>query len=549
MSLRAAVVDSLTVISVGHSRTEIQGKDNLRDDDHKEIVFRMVNKKNWEALNQADELHRALRCKDCLVGFQTLHCNFPPTFKVERKRGYAYIDKRRPSYTDRILWSVGHELSKNVRALLYEPIDNFSSSDHKPIRAAFAISLNEPMAHRAKMARRRSAIQLAGFSNQHKNDSIIPHNKRLRLFLSDINCFLADFDTSTSKSALPNPYICLISDPKEVLKVSKTRWDLWKVLFSFGTRKDNGQDSANQTSMQGWPQSSVQKGTYQPSWEGEAFSAEVKAYRPDGSPLDLTGSMIRFTVMDNRQSGTDEVLGTFCYNLGNLLRTYKPPSPKRRPSTSAANGRQRRGSIMGKLFQRQDEPQGASAVDTRPEIQPSRSSRRGSIMDVVFRRHEEPQVEEDPVITFPVDAPLVRNGLETGRIRFTMEAWWMDASTAKVVGTEGRKSLSSRNFAADHSSNLSGMVGREGRDHVFSLRHSGRPEVDQRLVRQASRRKNKQGRSSNVGTRASQEGMEQENYDDFLTSHHQSEREHQRESGRQPSDRPVTRDGDKEMTN
>lgn len=491
----------------------MQGKEDLRDDDHKEIVFRLVNKKNWDALNQADELHRALRCKDCLVGFHTLHCNFPPTFKMERKQGYKYIDKRRPSYTDRILWSTGHELDKNIRPLLYEPIDNFSSSDHKPIRAAFAIPLNEPMVHRAKMARRRSAIQLSGFGHQPKNDSIIPQNKRLRLFLSDIHCFLAELDTSSSKSSPPNPYICLVSYPKEVFKVSKTRWDLWKKFLSFGTRKDKKSDTANQTSMQGWPQSSVQKGTYQPSWEGEAFNAEVKAYRPDGSPLDLTGSMIRFTAMNNRQSGSDEVLGTFCYNLENLLRTYNPPAPKLAHRSAAAaasaNGRQRRGSIMGKFFHRQDEAQangGLSTAETPPCNNPTRSARRGSIMNMVFRRQEEPQVEEDPVMTFPIDAPLVRNGLETGRIRFTMEAWWMDASTAKLMGVDGRKSM-------------------------FSSRHTGRAQEAPRLAHRRLPRTNKRDQLLRGETRASGDGMEQEDYDEFLTNHLQNEKERQHNEG------------------
>lgn len=120
--------------------------------EHMEIVRSWVNEKNWGKLNQFDELQHALRTKDCLVGFQTLPCLFPPTFKVERKPGYTYKGNRSPSYTDRILWKTipsnfdrtgGHTDPATVHPLIYEPIDDFTTSDHKPVRGAFEVRLNE----------------------------------------------------------------------------------------------------------------------------------------------------------------------------------------------------------------------------------------------------------------------------------------------------------------------------------------------------------------------------------------------------------------------
>lgn len=65
-----------------------------------------------------------------------------PTFKLEREEGYKYKAQRTPSYTDRILWRTGDKLEKKIKALAYEPIDNYATSDHKPIRGAFEIELN-----------------------------------------------------------------------------------------------------------------------------------------------------------------------------------------------------------------------------------------------------------------------------------------------------------------------------------------------------------------------------------------------------------------------
>jgi len=52
--------------------------------------------KNWCALNDMDELHQGLKRNEVLVGFKTLACNFPPTFKVKRENGYEYLSQRTP---------------------------------------------------------------------------------------------------------------------------------------------------------------------------------------------------------------------------------------------------------------------------------------------------------------------------------------------------------------------------------------------------------------------------------------------------------------------
>ena len=88
----------------------------------------------------------------CLLhaGFKTLQCNFPPTFKVERGDGYVYKENRTPSYTDRILWRTGDLLQDMLTPLAYEPIDKFTTSDHKPIRGAFEVRLNQGVHLRKK---------------------------------------------------------------------------------------------------------------------------------------------------------------------------------------------------------------------------------------------------------------------------------------------------------------------------------------------------------------------------------------------------------------
>lgn len=59
-------------------------------------ALKLVEEENWEELNAVDELAMALKNKECLAGFETLPCNFSPTFKVGREKGYVYNEKRTP---------------------------------------------------------------------------------------------------------------------------------------------------------------------------------------------------------------------------------------------------------------------------------------------------------------------------------------------------------------------------------------------------------------------------------------------------------------------
>jgi hypothetical protein len=139
---------------------------------------------------------------------------------MTRQAGYDYIEKRRYSYADRITWKTGHELNHGVYPLLYESIDNFTSSDHKPVRAAFAVKLNRNM----QMVPRRSVNHLPsiadlgnllgmtlGTAKSSENTtttttttttSNIPHSRSLHLMVSHIKCTLSQAPRPFKKSYL-----------------------------------------------------------------------------------------------------------------------------------------------------------------------------------------------------------------------------------------------------------------------------------------------------------------------------------------------------------
>eukprot|EP00804_Cyclotella_cryptica_P004162 CCRYP_014540-RB/>CCRYP_014540-RB protein AED:0.00 eAED:0.00 QI:623/1/1/1/0/0/2/709/952 len=108
----------------------------LTKEEAKIVSQKMVSQRDWDKFNELDELRKALDRKDILVGFNTPHCKFPPTFKVEKREGFHYNFQRTPSYTDRVLWK-SNEDTRHIEPIIYEAASNFTTSDHKPVRGLF----------------------------------------------------------------------------------------------------------------------------------------------------------------------------------------------------------------------------------------------------------------------------------------------------------------------------------------------------------------------------------------------------------------------------
>lgn len=150
-------------------------------------------------------------------------------------------------------------------------------------------------------------------------------------------------------------------------------------------------------------------------------------------PIDLTGAMLHLTVMDSRQSGVDDVvLGTFSFNLVDLIRSCRPPSQERSSGVSRSSG----------------------------------GSPRGLVDD------------HDPISTVEIDSPILKNGVEKGRIRARIEAWCMDEKTARTLGktslffANSNKKKTRRRKSFRTSSGFDGFTTttEDGRQVAFSSR-------------------------------------------------------------------------------
>ncbi|KFB38383.1 AGAP011644-PA-like protein [Anopheles sinensis] len=154
---------------VQEQKFHIKAKETIFDHDYVfwfgDLNFRLTG----EATTSADEI-RAMVARDELKqliekdqlllvrregrAFQKLQerlPQFPPTFKFEHGTS-EYDMKRRPAWTDRILYAVNENNYRNVRLTVeqtsYKSHPSYSISDHKPVTSEFTLKVYEDTTER-----------------------------------------------------------------------------------------------------------------------------------------------------------------------------------------------------------------------------------------------------------------------------------------------------------------------------------------------------------------------------------------------------------------
>ncbi|KAL7566239.1 hypothetical protein ACA910_011303 [Epithemia clementina (nom. ined.)] len=401
---------------------------SLPKDAHRRAIQGMVEKENWHGLNKTDELHTALREKSCLVGFKTPICNFPPTFKTFAKPGFEYQEKRRPSYCDRILWKAAPDLDCNISPIVYEPVPNFSTSDHKPIRGAFTIDMNRPFRasssrNKGETTARRIRKSLRFGANSGLGTDVHVREEeqaeRVEFFLSNISV-----DIFNKEGIAPNPYVSLLSYPETALQTKTRKWRP-RLLR---------RDPKGKRRVQGWPSTSRKFSSFSPTWvDEEEIQCKIYLHHPDGTPVDLTGAMLHLAVIDYHPALEDSLIGAVSFNLTSILSKCRDQAESitqrqhgHDASPQASRFRGARKSLMAVLSMSKRPQEGNDSFGTfPPAVMPASSA-------------------EDPITTTEIDEVLVKNGREVGRIKCTLETWWVNSITAQILGSKPMQSVKPR---------------------------------------------------------------------------------------------------------
>eukprot|EP00123_Amoebidium_parasiticum_P001424 comp12504_c0_seq2/m.7470 comp12504_c0_seq2/g.7470 ORF comp12504_c0_seq2/g.7470 comp12504_c0_seq2/m.7470 type:complete len:595 (-) comp12504_c0_seq2:94-1878(-) len=120
-------------------------KDTLDPTFHWISVKGMVDRKEYQELAQNDELQSMVQKNIVLTGFKEGPVTFPPTFKVERRKGIFYLNQRIPAYCDRILWHSLPAQEDEVVQTSYHSVESLDTSDHKPVYSTYNLFLSPPL--------------------------------------------------------------------------------------------------------------------------------------------------------------------------------------------------------------------------------------------------------------------------------------------------------------------------------------------------------------------------------------------------------------------
>jgi len=250
------------------------------DKSNVEHALKLVKDKSWGSLYSKDELHSGIQKGDILNGFNTLPCDFPPTFKVKHAGGFEYDTQHTPSYADRILVRSAPNLSSNLKALSYMPCGDFMTSSHKPVLGAFSLVPNR-MICPSTVGKFRMIIKDVECSNLRLPSVVGSVRRRSSLGRS-----------SVTLSA--NPYVMFLWDGISMKEVGRIQWP-WQ-------------------SPKNWAVTKHKSKTLNPKWSD--FNMSLVS----STPAVNYEAMLYACIFDKAVTGKDDVfIGAVAFSIQEIL--------------------------------------------------------------------------------------------------------------------------------------------------------------------------------------------------------------------------------------
>jgi len=171
-------------------------------------------------LLDADQLNDSMKHNKVFCGWKACEPTFKPTFKVLRPpdsrvspdHPLEYLEKRIPSYCDRILFKSLPDADALIKQISFEACEGFLTSDHKPVRASFNINIDNG---------RQAALESVATKTT---------------LVLEFNSMRAQLIKQEHHSDIPDTYVSLKSWPEDILIGRKletsTKWNthrpIWK---------------------------------------------------------------------------------------------------------------------------------------------------------------------------------------------------------------------------------------------------------------------------------------------------------------------------------
>ncbi|XP_015905906.1 inositol polyphosphate 5-phosphatase K isoform X2 [Parasteatoda tepidariorum] len=139
-------VDSLTENIITHDYAFWIGDLNFRLDDYtQEEIVHLIEKKSLSPLLIKDQLRKVMKLGQAFSEFNESPPSFSPTFKYTIGEDTYDLSKRKPAWTDRILFrftpDAYESATLSLKQLHYDSHQNYMQSDHKPVSSSFNIKV------------------------------------------------------------------------------------------------------------------------------------------------------------------------------------------------------------------------------------------------------------------------------------------------------------------------------------------------------------------------------------------------------------------------
>ena len=255
-------------------------------------AFGFIEKEDFAGLARFDELDRMLENSEGLVGgWKSIPPTFAPTFKVQKNvAGTTYNKQRVPSFTDRVLYKSIDNLNNLLGVLSFDSCPEFTSSDHKPVKASFEI--NNVDAHR--VIKPSPPSKQFGLSSSSSKEP-------LKLTFSNIKCEGLTAMDPAIMGGKSDGFVQFSSISPRFMELPASR-----KRGTFKRRKH-------------WPKTSTIENELDPVWAGEEVVVKLRV----NTDAELEGKFLVLTVFDEDNLSANDVIGSVLLNCGRFGGTEK----------------------------------------------------------------------------------------------------------------------------------------------------------------------------------------------------------------------------------